>query len=130
MVLLSMVLSTIVHHVSEKNDSEMVVHMPDVHAVYQKILDANAGVYPNVVLLPEYNAHDSWADEAAWITANFRGIPVMVDCAGGWDTAQYVTPERLQALIDAGVDVRWIRIAELISYMKSGLCFRFRMLTF
>jgi hypothetical protein len=97
--------------------------MPSVSDVYQKILAAVAGKVEasNVVLLPEYNAHVSWADEAAWLAANFMGIPVMVDCAGGWDPTQYVTPERLQVLLDADVDVRWIRISELVSYYEEWL---------
>ena len=110
-----------VYHVSEKTSPEFTVHMPDVHAVYNQILAANEGKVSEVLLLPEYNAHAVWADEVAWITANFQGIPVMIDCAGGWDTAQYVTPERLQALIAAGVQVQWIRIAELVSYYEEWL---------
>jgi hypothetical protein len=111
-------LTTVVHHVSEKTAPEFVVHMPDVHAVYQKILDVNADTYA-IVLLPEYNAHDSWPAEAAWIIANFQDIPVMIDCAGGWE--HHVTVEELQVLIAAGVDVQWIRIAELVSYYEEWL---------
>jgi hypothetical protein len=114
-------LQTLVYHVSEKTSPEFTVHIPSVQEVYRQILVANDGKVPSVVLLPEYNAHVSWADEAAWIVANFTGIPVMVDCAGGWDTAQYVTPERLAALITAGVQVQWIRIAELVSYYEEWL---------
>ncbi|MGD6851149.1 MAG: hypothetical protein ACQCN6_03720 [Candidatus Bathyarchaeia archaeon] len=114
-------LKTIVYHVSEKTSQEFMVHMPNVHGVYEQILAVNEGKVSDVVLLPEYNAHTVWADEAAWITANFQGIPVMIDCAGGWDTAQYVTPERLQDLIAAGVQIPWIRIAELVSYYEEWL---------
>jgi hypothetical protein len=71
---------TLVYHVSEKTAPEFTVHMPSVSAVYQKILSAvNGKVTPeNVVLLPEYNAHANWEGEAAWLIANFQGIPVMV----------------------------------------------------
>ena len=118
-----MTLQTLVYHVSEKTAPEFTVHMPSVSDVYQKIISAINGkvTSENVVLLPEYNAHAVWADEAAWLIANFQGIPVMVDCAGGWDTEQYVTPERLQALIAEGVQVKWIRIAELVSYYEEWL---------
>ena len=92
-----MTLQTIVYHVSEKTSPEFTVHMPSVSEVYQQILAANDGKVPNVVLLPEYNAHAVWADEAAWIVANFQGIPVMVDCAGGWE--HHVTTEELAALL-------------------------------
>ncbi len=89
--------------------------------IYQKILLAVNGKVPaeNVVLLPEFNAHDDWPSEATWITANFEGIPVMVDCAGGWE--HHVTASELAALIAAGVQVRWIRIAELVSYYEEWL---------
>ena len=93
--------------------------MPDVRAVYDQILAANEGKVPEVLLLPEYNAHAVWADEASWIIANFHGIPVMIDCAGGWE--HKVTAQELAALIAAGVEVRWIRIAELVSYYEEWL---------
>lgn len=116
-------LQTLVFHVSEKTAPEFMVHMPNVHDVYQKILAATASrvLVENTVLLPECNAHVSWQDESAWIIANFQGIPIMVDCAGGWDTDQYVTPQRLQALLAAGVLVKWVRIAELVSYYGEWL---------
>jgi hypothetical protein len=112
-------LQTLVYHVSEKTSPEFTVHMPSVHDVYQQILTVNEGKIPEVLLLPEYNAHAVWVDEAAWITANFQDIPVMIDCAGGWE--HHVTPEELSALIDSGVLVRWIRIAELVSYYEEWL---------
>jgi hypothetical protein len=114
---------TLVYHVSEKTAPEFTVHIPSVSAVYQKILSAvNGKVTPeNVVLLPEYNSHASWEGEADWLIANFQGIPVMVDCAGGWDTNQHVTPARIQTIIAAGVNVKWIRIAELVSYYEEWL---------
>ncbi len=71
------------------------------------------------MLLPEYNAHAVWADEASWIIAKFHGIPVMIDCAGGWE--HHVSTQELAALIAAGVQVNWIRIAELISYYEEWL---------
>ncbi len=114
-----MVLQTLVYHVSEKTNPEFLVHMPSVQAVYQQILAANDGKVPNVVLLPEYNAHAVWADEAAWIVANFQGIPVMVDAAGGWQ--HLTTVEEIAALISAGIQVKWIRIAELVSYFEEWL---------
>ncbi|HSV49534.1 MAG TPA: hypothetical protein VLH35_04385 [Candidatus Acidoferrales bacterium] len=118
-----MVLQTLVYHVSEKTNPEFLVHMPSVSAVYQQISVAVAGrVTPsNVVLMPEYNAHAVWADEAAWLAANFQGIPVMVDAAGGWDPAQFVTPQRLADLLGAGLTVSWIRISELVSYYEEWL---------
>lgn len=112
-------LQTLVYHVSEKTDPSFIIHMPDVQAVYQQILDANDNKISSVILLPEYNAHAVWSDEAAWITANFNGIPVMVDCAGGW--THQTSPDELAALIAAGVDVQWIRIAELVSYYQEWL---------
>ena len=114
-----MTLQTIVYHVSEKTSPEFTVHMPSVNEVYREILAVNDGKVPNVLLLPEYNAHAVWVDEAAWIIANFQGIPVMVDCAGGWE--HHVTAEELAALIAAGVEVQWIRIAELVSYYEEWL---------
>ena len=114
-----MVLNTLVYHVSEKTAPEFTVHMPSVADVYAQILAANDDVIPSVVLLPEYNAHAVWADEAAWIIANFADIPVMVDVAGGWE--HEVTTGELAALITAGVDVQWIRIAELVSYYEEWL---------
>lgn len=77
-------LETVVHHVCEKT-SGLIVHVPDVDVVYQQILSANSGKY-EVALLPEYNGHENWAEELAWITANFRGaegIPIMLDVFGG-----------------------------------------------
>jgi len=112
-------LQTLVYHVSEKTASEFTVHMPSVADVYAQILAANDSKIPNVVLLPEYNAHAVWADEAAWITANFQDIPVMVDVAGGWE--HQVTTGELAALIATYVDVQWIRIAELVSYYEEWL---------
>ena len=116
-------LQTLAYHVSEKTNPEFLVHMPSVSDVYQKILAAVNGKVPdeNVVLMPEYNAHASWADEAAWLEANFVGIPVMVDAAGGWDPEQFVTPARLADLLDAGLTVSWIRISELVSYYEEWL---------
>jgi hypothetical protein len=116
-------LQYLAYHVSEKTNPEFVVHMPSVSGVYAKILQAVNGKVPaaNVVLMPEYNAHVSWADEAAWLKANFMGIPVMVDAAGGWDPAQFVTPERLADLLAAGLTVSWIRISELVSYYEEWL---------
>ena len=110
-------------HVSEKTNPEFVVHMPSVSAVYAKILAAVDEKVPaaNVVLLPEYNAHASWANEAAWLKANFKGIPLMVDAAGGWDPTQFVTPARLADLSAAGLTVSWIRISELVSYYEEWL---------
>ncbi|MCW4024931.1 MAG: hypothetical protein NWF01_07855 [Candidatus Bathyarchaeota archaeon] len=114
-----MVLDTIVYHVSEKTSPDFLIHTPSVNDVYQQILTANNDKVPNVVLLPEYNAHAVWADEAAWITANFQDIPVMVDCAGGWE--HHVTVEEIAALIAAGIQVKWVRIAELVSYYEEWL---------
>jgi hypothetical protein len=73
-------LDTLVYHVCEKT-SGFIVHIPDVAAVYAQILAANDSKYPNILLLPEYNGHAVWADESAWIIANFTDIPVMVDVA-------------------------------------------------
>lgn len=116
-------LQYLAYHVSEKTNPEFRVHMPNVADVYQKILQAVNGKVPddNVVLMPEYNAHVSWADEAAWLKANFREIPLMVDAAGGWDPEQFVTPERLADLLAAGLTVSWIRISELVSYYEEWL---------
>ena len=118
-----MTLQTLAYHVSEKTNPEFIVHMPSVADVYQKILSAVNGKVPNenVVLMPEYNAHASWEDEAAWLKANFVGIPLMVDAAGGWDPSQFVTPARLADLLDAGLLVKWIRISELVSYYEEWL---------
>jgi len=113
------VLKTLVYHVSEKTSPEFMVHMPSVRAVYDQILAVNEGKVPEVLLLPEYNAHAVWGDEASWIISNFQGIQVMIDCAGGWE--HHVTPEELTELIAAGVEVRWIRIAELVSYYEEWL---------
>jgi hypothetical protein len=73
-------LQTLAYHVSEKTAAEFTVHMPSVAAVYAKILAAVDGkvAAENVVLMPEYNAHDSWADEDAWLKANFEGIPFLL----------------------------------------------------
>ena len=106
-------LDTLVYHVCEKT-SGFIVHIPDVAAVYAQILAANDSKYPNVLLLPEYNGHAVWADEATWIIANFQDIPVMVDIAGGW--THQVTTAEIAALITAGIDVAYVRIAELVSY--------------
>jgi hypothetical protein len=106
-------LDTLVYHVCEKT-SGFIVHIPDVAAVYAQILAANDSKYSNILLLPEYNGHAVWADESAWIIANFQDIPVMVDIAGGW--AHQVTTGEIAALITAGVDVAYVRIAELVSY--------------
>jgi len=116
-------LQTLAYHVSEKTAAEFTVHMPSVAAVYAKILAAVDGkvAAENVVLMPEYNAHDSWADEDAWLKANFEGIPLMVDAAGGWDPDQFWTPARLAGLLDEGLIVKWIRISELVSYYEEWL---------
>jgi hypothetical protein len=97
-------LKTLVYHVSEKTSPEFKVHMPDVHAVYDQILALNEGKISDVLLLPEYNAHAVWGDEASWIISNFQGIPVMIDCAGGWK--HHIAPKELTALIAARVQVR------------------------
>ncbi len=68
-----MSLETLVYHACEKT-SGLVMHIPDVKAVYDQILALNNGRYANVLLLPEYNGHANWTEELAWIAANFSGV--------------------------------------------------------
>ena len=114
-----MSLETIVHHVCEKT-SGLIVHVPDVDAVYQQILSANKGKY-EVLLLPEYNGHENWAEELAWITSNFggeEGIPIMLDTFGG-GSGESPTPMLSTSQISdarSASNVQWLRFAEVISW--------------
>ncbi len=115
-----MVVETIVHHVCEKT-SGLIVHVPDVNDVYQQIWAANAGKYPNVLLLPELNGHENWSEELAWITQNFGGsqdIPVMLDVFGG-GSGKSPTPQLSTAQISDArsvANVKWLRFAEVVSW--------------
>lgn len=121
-----MTVKTLAFHVSEKPNPEFLVHTPSPMDVYMRLLKAVKRVHgdgkkPDVVLMPEYDAHNSWAAEAAWLIEKFKGIPIMLDAAGGWDYDEFATPERIQILLDAGVNITWIRISELISYYDEWL---------
>ena len=113
-----MVLDTLVHHVCEKTGD---IHIPDVTAMYAQILAANDSEYANVLLLPELNGHAVWADELAWIAANFdgaAGIPVMLDVFGGGSGAT-ANPQLTTAQISAAIavaNVKWVRFAEVVSW--------------
>ena len=113
-----MVLSTLVYHVCEKTGS---IHIPDVTAVYTQILAANDSEYADVLLLPELNGHAIWADELAWIAANFdgaAGIPVMLDVFGGGSGVLPV-PQLSTAQISAAMavaNVQWLRFAEVAGW--------------
>jgi hypothetical protein len=111
-------LDTLVYHVCEKPGD---IHIPDVTAVYNQIVAANAGKYPNIFLLPEYNGNLVWADTLAWITANFdgpTGIPIMLDVFGGGEQ-ETPTPQLTTAQIAdcmAVANVQWLRFAEVIAW--------------
>jgi len=105
-----MATDTLVYHVCEKTGT---IHIPDVSAVYAKIVELNAGTFTNIFLNPEYNGHAVWADELAWMVANFGSIPIMLDIAGGWE--HWLTLEEIAAAV-AALNIKSLRIAELISY--------------
>lgn len=113
-----MTLTTVVHHVCEKTGD---IHIPDVTTVYTQILAANDSKYANVLLLPELNGHAVWADELAWIAANFdgaAGIPVMLDVFGG-GSGVAANPQLSTAQISAAIavaNVKWVRFAEVVSW--------------
>jgi len=115
-----MVLDTLVYHIGEHTEAyPPVVHVPNVGAVYQQILAANGGKYPNVLLLPVYNGHLSgWSEEKAWIINNFAGIPIMLEvfASTGGEAAYQLTTEQIQEILDAGIDVKYVRIFEVMSY--------------
>jgi hypothetical protein len=113
-------LETVVHHVCEKT-SGLIVHIPDVDAVYQQILSANASKYPIVLLLPELNGHENWSEELAWIAANFggsEGIPIMLDVFGGGSGESPTPMLSTSEISDArsAANVQWLRFAEVISW--------------
>lgn len=112
-------LDTVVHHVRE--DAE--IHMPSVQDVYDQILAANAGKYPNVLLLPDYYGHTNWAGELAWLEDNFGGvdgIPIMLEVfssVGANSDPLMLTTEQIAAVM-AVANVKWIRIFEIIGWWK------------
>ena len=114
-------LDTIVYHVGENTetvDYPPVVHIPNITDVYQQILAANNGKYPNVLLLPVYNGHlSSWDEEKAWIKTNFANIPIMLEAfaSTGGETAFQLSTDQI-ADIMANVQVKWIRIFEAVGW--------------
>ena len=49
----SIKLDTIVYHVCEnKRLGNITIHIPNVTSVYQQVLTANNGTYPNILLFP------------------------------------------------------------------------------
>ncbi len=111
---------TVVYHISEQ---PTWIHMPDPAGVYQQIFEANKGWADQVLVYADYAGHENWQAEAEWIAQNLQGIPLMVDVAGAWP--HHTTPQELEELMNQpGMDVRWIRITELVSYyMHLGLPF-------
>jgi hypothetical protein len=111
-------LDTIVYHVCENEEvGNVTMHVPNVAAVYQQILAANNGKYPNVLLFPTYAGN--WDDEFAWLRDNFggvNGIPIMFEvfCPGDNNFFK-LTPEQISAVIDV-CNVKWLRFAEVISF--------------
>jgi len=114
-------LDTIVYHVGEHTetvDYPPVVHIPNITDVYQQILAANNGKYPNVYLLPIYNGHlSSWDEEKAWIKTNFANIPIMLEAfaSTGGDTAFQLSTDQITDIM-ANVQVKWIRIFEVVGW--------------
>ncbi|MCJ7763199.1 hypothetical protein MUP38_07085 [Candidatus Bathyarchaeota archaeon] len=113
-------MDTIVYHVGENTEDggyPPVVHIPDVGAVYQQILAANDGKYPNILLLPAYNGHLNWTEEKEWIKTNFADIPIMLEvfASTGGDTAFQLSTDDILEIM-AVVEVKWIRIFEVVGW--------------
>lgn len=110
-------LDTLVHHVCEKTGD---IHIPNMQDVYDQILAANNGKYPNVLLHPELNGHANWAEELAWIEDNFGGvdgIPIMLGVFGTNDIGgvfQLSTDDISAAM--AVANVKWVRIFEVVGW--------------
>jgi hypothetical protein len=112
-------LNTLVHHVCEKTGD---IHIPDVAAVYAQIIAANDGKYANILLLPEYNGNEVFADLLAWLTDNFggpTGIPIMLTVFEGGPYADHVVTQLtanqiLQVM--AVANVKWLRFFEVKSW--------------
>jgi hypothetical protein len=113
-------LDTIVYHVGENTEAyPPVVTIPDMDDVYAQIVAANNGKYPYIYMLPIYNGHLSdWATEKAWILSNFQDIPIMLDVfsSSGGDEAFQLSTEQIQEIITGGVEVKYIRIFEVIGW--------------
>ena len=113
-------LQTLVFHVSEKGPGYTWGHLPNATQTYNQLLDLNKNRY-NILLLPENNGHQNWAEELTWITDNFggkNGIPIMLNVFGGGDT-NIPTPmlsisDVLSAMSVA--NVRQLRISEVLSW--------------
>lgn len=113
---------TYVFHVCEKGAGYTWGRLPNATDTYNQIL-ALDNYRHNVVLLPEYQGHQSWSDELAWIAANFggrNGIPVMIDVFGGGDAAvpnPMLTTSQIQQAM-AVANVKAIRFAEVFSWYQ------------
>ena len=109
-------LDTIVYHVCEnKNVSGIIIHVPNVTAVYHQVLTANANKYPNILLFPTYAG--SWKDEVAWLTNNFggvNGIPIMLEVFCPGTPVFQLTIDQISAVM-AVCNVKWLRFAEVIA---------------
>lgn len=110
-------LDTVVYHVCENEEvGNVTMHVPDVLAVYQQILTANNGKYPNVLLFPTYAGN--WNDEFAWLRDNFggvNGIPIMLEvfCPAG-DPYFQLNITQISAVMER-CNVKWLRFAEVLS---------------
>jgi archaellum component FlaC len=109
-------LNTLVFHVCEKD----WVHVPDVNATYNYLVDLFGGQY-NVILLPEYQDGGNWTQTLNWLNASFGGpdgIPIMLQVfAGGNGT----TPTPMLSINDmedalSVANVKYLRIFEVISW--------------
>jgi hypothetical protein len=109
-------LDTIVYHVCEnKKIGDVIIHIPNVTAVYQQILTANANKYPNILLFPTYAG--SWEDELAWLTNNFggvNGIPIMLEVFCSGTPVFQLTIDQILVATEV-CNVKWLRFAEVIS---------------
>ena len=112
-------LDTLVYHVCENQKiGNSIMHIPNVTAVYQQILTANANKYQNILLLPGYGG--SWADELAWLAANFGGadgIPIMLEVFCPGTPVFQLTIDQISDAM-AVCNVKWLRFAEVISWCR------------
>jgi len=112
-------LKTLAFHVCEKGDGYEWGRLPDVNYTYSQILDLNNDMY-EVLLLPEYKGNENWTEAYAWIRSNFAEIPIMLSVFEGGNKAD--NSPVMQLNIDqiseavATCNVRWLRIAEMISW--------------
>ena len=114
----SIKLDTIVYHVCENEEvGNATIHTPNATDVYQQIIEANNGTYPNILLFPTYAG--TWEDELAWLTSSFggpNGVPIMLEVLCGGNTTLFqLSTEQILSVMQV-CNVKWLRFAEVTSF--------------